>query len=274
MERVLSGRTVLGLSRAAEAVLGTQDLDALLLEVLEAARESIPAADKGSILFWDEVFQILHVSHAVGYEDPRALKTTFPVTRGYAARCARQRKPVLIADARLDAEIRYDGDIEEMRAVRSAVAAPLVARDRLLGVISMDAVTPEAFDDDDCAVLGIVAGLTALALDNSRLSRDLERQVQERTAALSSANAELATALAERDKLVDGLTDALSRVKTLSGLLPICASCKKVRDDGGYWNQLESYLRAHTDTEVSHGICPDCIRRLYPEQAAKVLIQD
>lgn len=61
------------------------------------------------------------------------------------------------------------------------------------------------------------------------------------------------------------LKQALREVKTLRGLLPICASCKKIRDDNGYWNQIESYLRKHSDVEFSHGICPDCAKKLYPE---------
>src|SRR5215813_6192765 len=162
------------LGRAADALLAGRDLDAVLVEILEAAREALPAADKGSILFWDEVFQTLHVSHTVGYADPRAPKATFPLTRGYAARCARLRKSLVITDARQDAEIRYDGEIEEMRAVRSAVVAPLVTRHRLLGVISLDAGRPSAFVEEDRRVLGIFACLTALALDNSRLSRGLD----------------------------------------------------------------------------------------------------
>jgi len=53
--------------------------------------------------------------------------------------------------------------------------------------------------------------------------------------------------------------------KTLKGFLPICASCKKIRDDKGYWNQIESYIRDHSEAEFSHGICPECIEKLYPE---------
>ncbi len=49
-----------------------------------------------------------------------------------------------------------------------------------------------------------------------------------------------------------------------SGLLPICANCKKIRDDRGYWNQIELYIREHTDADFSHGVCPDCARELYP----------
>ena len=58
---------------------------------------------------------------------------------------------------------------------------------------------------------------------------------------------------------------ALQKVKVLSGLIPICASCKKIRDDKGYWNQLESYLKAHSDADFTHGICPECVKKLYPQ---------
>ena len=61
------------------------------------------------------------------------------------------------------------------------------------------------------------------------------------------------------------LQDALSKIKKLSGLLPICASCKKIRDDRGYWNQIESYILKHSEAEFSHSICPDCAKRLYPD---------
>jgi PAS domain S-box-containing protein len=67
----------------------------------------------------------------------------------------------------------------------------------------------------------------------------------------------------EREKLIKELQDALAEVKKLSGLLPICASCKKIRDDKGYWNQIETYIREHSEAEFSHGICPDCGKKLY-----------
>jgi hypothetical protein len=69
----------------------------------------------------------------------------------------------------------------------------------------------------------------------------------------------------EREQLIAELTDALAQIKTLKGLLPICSSCKKIRDDMGYWNTLELYIMEHTDAEFTHGICPDCIRKFFPE---------
>ena len=69
----------------------------------------------------------------------------------------------------------------------------------------------------------------------------------------------------ERERLIRELQDALAKVKALSGLLPICASCKKIRDKRGQWHSLESYIREHTEADFSHGICPVCREKLYPD---------
>lgn len=71
----------------------------------------------------------------------------------------------------------------------------------------------------------------------------------------------------EKEQLIVQLQKALDKVKLLSGFLPICASCKKIRNDQGYWTQIESYIKAHSEVEFSHGICPDCANKLYPEFA-------
>jgi PAS domain S-box-containing protein len=73
------------------------------------------------------------------------------------------------------------------------------------------------------------------------------------------------TAESERDRLINELRETLARMKQLSGLLPMCASCRKVRDQQGGWQDLESYIREHTEADFTHSICPDCRRRLYPE---------
>lgn len=73
----------------------------------------------------------------------------------------------------------------------------------------------------------------------------------------------------EKDELIVELREALSKVKTLSGLLPICASCKKIRDDQGYWNQLELYIGDHTDAAFTHSICPECAQKALAETHRK-----
>ena len=70
---------------------------------------------------------------------------------------------------------------------------------------------------------------------------------------------------AERDRLIRELQEALANVKSLTGLLPICAGCKKIRDDNGYWNQVESYIQTHSEARFTHGLCPDCIKEHYPD---------
>ena len=68
----------------------------------------------------------------------------------------------------------------------------------------------------------------------------------------------------ERVNLIFELQDALAKVKTLTGLIPICSSCKKIRDDTGYWNHLENFIREHSEADFSHSICPECMDKLYP----------
>jgi PAS domain S-box-containing protein len=93
---------------------------------------------------------------------------------------------------------------------------------------------------------GKVIGISAIERDVTALKREEE----------------------ERLKLISELTDALSSIKTLHGMLPICSSCKKIRDDDGYWQKIESYISERTQAEFTHGICPDCVRKLYPQFAA------
>jgi CheY-like chemotaxis protein len=69
----------------------------------------------------------------------------------------------------------------------------------------------------------------------------------------------------ERQKLITRLESSLKEIKTLRGLLPMCAWCRKIRDDKGYWQELESYIRQHTDAAFTHGICPDCMKKVDPE---------
>lgn len=74
----------------------------------------------------------------------------------------------------------------------------------------------------------------------------------------------------ERERLMLELQQSIAKVKTLSGLLPICASCKKIKDDQGYWSQIEAYIRDHSEAEFTHGVCPECAKKLYPEYYDKV----
>ena len=69
----------------------------------------------------------------------------------------------------------------------------------------------------------------------------------------------------ERNNLIVELKQTLAQVKTLSGLLPICSYCKRIRDDKGYWNKIESYIHDHSEAEFSHSVCPECAKKYYPD---------
>lgn len=91
------------------------------------------------------------------------------------------------------------------------------------------------------------------------------RKERRQKAGLIDYIAALKQAEEERERLIRQLQDALANIKTLKGLLPICFSCKQIRDDKGYWNQIDTYIRDHTEAELTHGICPPCVQKLYPD---------
>jgi hypothetical protein len=88
--------------------------------------------------------------------------------------------------------------------------------------------------------------------------------LRQRVAELEEAEAQWVAGKLRESNVTAGLPAGLVRARTLKGLLPICSSCKKIRDDQGYWNHLEMYIRDHTEAEFSHGLCPECVRKLYP----------
>ena len=90
-------------------------------------------------------------------------------------------------------------------------------------------------------------------IQQTQTNQQLEKEISERSAAE-----------AERDKTILNLQKALDEVKTLRGILPICSFCKKVRDDKGYWEQVDVYINKHSQADISHSICPDCTKKHYP----------
>ncbi|MGC9364298.1 MAG: hypothetical protein ACP5FZ_07005 [Fidelibacterota bacterium] len=115
----------------------------------------------------------------------------------------------------------------------------------------------------------------AAALQKER--NHIEDRIRERRGEIVKSNHKLQIEILarrrieeERERLIVELTEALTRIKQLKKLLPICPSCKKIRDDEGYWNNLETYLSKHSNAEFSHGICRDCMKKLYPQRYEKL----
>lgn len=140
--------------------------------------------------------------------------------------------------------------------IQMPVMDGITATRRIYSVCPTPVVILTAYDSRETVDQASDAGVGAFLVKPPN-PRELERAIVIATArfedmmALRRINAEL--------------KDALAKVKTLSGMLPICSSCKKIRNDKGYWQQVAEYIRDHSEVEFTHSICPECARKLYPE---------
>lgn len=163
--------------------------------------------------------------------------------------CTRTRSSLLFQTESIDEVAnRFPGLLPTFKAgLRSMIFIPLISKDQVIGVLFLQATKLNAYSEGELRLAERVGHQIAGAIANAQLF--IERKRTE----------------AEKEKLILQLQKALGEVKQLSGLLPICASCKKIRDDKGYWNQIETYIRDRSEAEFSHGICPDCFKKLYPD---------
>lgn len=129
--------------------------------------------------------------------------------------------------------------------MKNVMFAPLNIDGKTVGLMGL-ANKPSDFTDADAEIATVFGDLAAIALANSR-QLDLLREKNH------------------------NLQCALSEIKTLRSILPMCCHCRNVRDDEGVWSRLDAYLSAHMDTSFSHGLCPDCLRELYPESADAII---
>ncbi len=134
--------------------------------------------------------------------------------------------------------------------------APIKINDRFLRL----KIIPVKNENENC-ILVLIRDITRQKHHEREIelyTHHLEEMVKKRTAEKDLVNEALKLKIVERENINEELQDALSKVKLLSGIIPICAHCKKIRDDKGYWNQVECYIRENSEAEFSHGICPEC----------------
>lgn len=141
----------------------------------------------------------------------------------------------------LPEEARREREFLKANKVRSTLMVPLRYGPSLTGVLGFDSLQRTQFWGEELIALFKIAGVV--------FGSAIERKHAEE----------------ERSRLIAELQESLAKVRTLSGLLPICANCKKIRDDKGYWNQIETYIKDRSQAEFTHGICPECAQRLYPQ---------
>jgi hypothetical protein len=181
------------------------------------------------------------------------------------------RAPV-VAPAGMEADVR---EVVELTAFagRAAVAedgASMLVRvgeSSTLGLLRLTRVAFPRFLEHYLDVAWLVAEATSLALLHARSHRALDEAREALRIERDELDARVRERTAELEHIVEELRDAATRIRVLQGLLPICCGCKKVRDDTGYWRAIEEYITQHSEATFSHGLCPDCMERLYPELA-------
>ncbi len=161
-------------------------------------------------------------------------------------------------------------------------AAIKTARDQKPDIILLDVVLPDIMGTELCRQIkadpraggGYVLLTSGMKTASDQQADGLDagadgyiaRPVSNRELiARINAMVRILTAERERDQVIEELRQALAKIKQLSALLPICMHCKKIRDDKGYWSEIETYIRENTDTEFSHSICRECAQKHYPE---------
>jgi GAF domain-containing protein len=161
----------------------------------------------------------------------------------FCAHAILQSEPLIVRDAMKDARFARSPLVRRSPRIRFYAGFPLV--------------TSEGFS------LGTLCAIDRkprqLSISQKQAMQALARQVM---------------ALLDLRRVSEHLADTLEHVRTLRGLLPICAWCKRIRDDKGYWNQVEAYLRANTEASFTHGICPDCLEKERPKKRAVTGVAD
>jgi PAS domain S-box-containing protein len=180
-------------------------------------------------------------------------------------------------DQAFDAIILETADKQILDANQAACELHGYSRQELLAMKTTDLEAPEARTRPSSSIRADRGSALEMPFEAVARHRDGRRTPVEMTITpLTASGEKLYLTIArniserkqaeeERERLIVDLQEALGKVKILSGLLPICASCKRIRDDAGYWTQVEVYIRDHTDVQFSHGICPECAKKLYPD---------
>jgi hypothetical protein len=164
---------------------------------------------------------------------------TFPSGIGLPGRVWESRKPSWIHDILLDTNFPRLS-VASSSGLHGAFAFPILLAEEVTGVMEFFSRDVRPPDEDLLKMMYSLGSQIGQSIGHKRAEE-------------------------EKEKLILELQEALANVKTLSGLLPICATCKNVRDDKGYWRRIEDYIGARSHAEFTHGICTDCARKVHPD---------
>ncbi len=233
-----------GLLRGARAVLEQTDFETTARKIFDTCAELI-GATSGYVALLAEDGSENEVLFLEAGGLPCTVDPDLPMPiRGLRENCYRKNKAVYDNDFMNSEWVSFmpEGHVR----LSNVLFAPLSIHGKTVGVIGL-ANKKSDFTENDAMMASGFGELAAIALQNSHILD--KRDVAEK----------------KNEKLIQELKKALTNVKQLSGLLPICSSCKKIRDDKGYWNQIEAYIQEHSEAEFSHSICQECAEKLYPD---------
>ncbi len=233
-----------GLLRGARAVLEQTDFETTARKIFDTCAELI-GSTSGYVALLAEDGSENEVLFLEAGGLPCTVDPDLPMPiRGLRENCYRKNKAVYDNDFMNSEWVSFmpEGHVR----LSNVLFAPLSIHGKTVGVIGL-ANKKSDFTENDAMMASGFGELAAIALQNSHILD--KRDVAEK----------------KNEKLIQELKKALTNVKQLSGLLPICSSCKKIRDDKGYWNQIEAYIQEHSEAEFSHSICQECAEKLYPD---------
>jgi GAF domain-containing protein len=228
-------REMEGIAQVSEALGQTLELEPLLENILRATIDAIPAAERGSILLADENGD-LNVRAIWGYNDPRVRSFSFRPNVGYASLVFQEQRGLVVPDVRANARIRYEGDIPEMLDEGSAIAVPLIVKNKAIGVIAVDTNRrTHAFEEEDLYLLKAMAAPAALAIDNARLFQTTHQRLVE-------------------IETVHKVSSALRSAQNLSEALPILLDqLMHLLNASGASLEMTDPLNGEIVTELAHG---------------------
>ena len=199
------------LVETSKVLSSTLEMQPLLENILLAASQAIPAAEKGMIILMDEVDRLLHIRAAHGYQDSGVINLIIQQDRGYASRIIRLNQAAILSDVYSDREFKYAAKTGELRLVKSAICVPLTVKGKAIGAISLEnANKKSAFTAKDLNLLSAFASSAAVTIENARLLDQARRRVDE-LGALSKVSTALRTVLT-RAEIIDVITEQISQV--------------------------------------------------------------
>ncbi|MBU1194051.1 MAG: GAF domain-containing protein [Proteobacteria bacterium] len=237
-------KEIAGLLKGARAVLGQTDFKTTARKVFDICSELI-GSTSGYIALLSEDGSENEVLFLEAGNLPCTVDPALPMPiRGLRENAYRTCSTVFDNDFMHSEWIKFmpQGHVP----LKNVLFAPLVIEQKTVGIMGL-ANKASDFTPNDADIAGGFGELAAIALQNSRNIDDRDKAEEQKT------------------ELIQELRRALENVKQLSGLLPICSYCKKIRDDKGYWSQLELYIHEHSEARFSHGICQDCMKKHYPD---------